>query len=1277
MESMPRFSSCASFLRLLLAALALPVTTCAQSPPKPLVTQAIDESKSVTLRGTTHPLARARSDQGVVPDSFAARRMFLMLNRSPEREAALRQFLVDVHSPGSANYHKWLTPAQFGELFGAADSDIQAAKSWLASHGFGVAGVTQGKSLMEFSGTAANVREAFHSEIHQYSINGEIHYANAAELTIPEALAPLVRGVSPINNFRLKPLVRSAGPASYSRSTGKVTPLFTNPNGSTDFFAIAPEDFATQYDVTPLYAAGINGAGQTIGIIGASNIDVSVVNAYRQLFGLANNPTQVVIDGGDPGIAPLPDSDIEAYLDVELSGGVAPNATVNLYISDGSEVTDAIVLAAIRAIEDNQASVLSVSLGSCEAALTSAGNQMWSGLWEQAAAQGQTVFVGSGDSGSAGCDFDGEQAATQGLGVNGIASTLWNVAVGGTDFYYANYASGPSSAAPFWNSTNDSRNGSLKGPLPEQPWDAPFGLNIFPNTESILAGGGGASSCMDSTTDASGQTVCVAGYAKPIWQTAPGVPNDGVRDVPDVSLFAALGSNLSGYAICTGTEDCVATSGSPAPVLLVGGTSASSPAMAGIMALVNQKFGRQGQATFTLYALARQQPSVFHDIAKGTNNVPCEQGTPDCSLDANGDGFYSLQEYAAGPGYNLASGLGSIDANALVANWNKTSFVLTATTLTLSPTSIVHGTPVTFTASVAASSGSGTPTGDVAITTTSGLPLQRNEAMPLANGTATEAVGFFPGGTYQVSAEYGGDGVFGPSLSAPVSLTVTSEPSSILFVVYGPTGLVVNNGAQASYGEQWVFSGEPFGMNGEQLYGLATGSMTFTDGTNVREVPINSQGVAGYSAGSLSVGTHAITLSYSGDASYQPSTAGPFTFTIAQGNPNIQISLVQPSVPVGGNLLVDVVLGTGFGTPPTGNVSVTLGTTTVSAPLVPANYSGGLPYAVATATFTNLQTAGSLTLSANYAGDTNWTSASASYPSAILVAASTRSASNTTLSVAPTSISRLQSTSFTATVQGASGTGPAPTGSVVFYVNGMALPGTLVQNGGATSVASSTISEPALAFSNGSNQVVAVYSGDAVYNPSTSAPATVSVNLSTFSFSLGTSRVVIPSGQSGTAPLILNAIDGFNMPLSLSCAPSSGSIGCTVNPSMPTVSGPTTATLTINAYSLSGATSLPLQKPRLPWLPAGVVAVYALVILLLALHRAPRRASARLQWVFGSCVFSLLLLIAGCGGGGGTIIPPPPPQQTKVPAPAGIYSILVSATANGTIYDAKLIVVVQ
>lgn len=241
MACMPRFSSCAFLLCLLVAGFTVPLIARAQpqNPASPLVTQAIDEAKRVTLPGTVHPLARASFDQGAVPDSFAANRMLLMLNRPPEREEALRQFMADVHRPGSAAFHKWLTPAQFGELFGPADSDIQAARSWLSFHGFRVAVTAQSKRFIEFSGTATNVREAFQSEIHEYNIRGEIHYANAVELTIPEAIAPIVRGVSPINNFRLRPLIRAVGAASYSRRAGKAAPLFTNPGGAQTFTRLA------------------------------------------------------------------------------------------------------------------------------------------------------------------------------------------------------------------------------------------------------------------------------------------------------------------------------------------------------------------------------------------------------------------------------------------------------------------------------------------------------------------------------------------------------------------------------------------------------------------------------------------------------------------------------------------------------------------------------------------------------------------------------------------------------------------------------------------------------------------------------------------------------------------------------------------------------------------------------------------------------------------------------------------------------------------------------
>lgn len=694
-------------------ALALPVT--GQNRSTRLVTQPIDEAKLVKLRGGVHPLAQSRYDRGAVPNAFPAERVLLLLNRPAEKESALQEFLRQVHQRGTANYHQWLTPQEFGERFGPENSDIQAAADWLSAQGFRVARVTNGKQFIEFSGTAGQLRNAFHTEIHQYDLEGETHYANASEPSIPAAFAPIVRGISALHDFRAKPYIHVAGRALYSRARNRATPLWTFPTrwaANPDFFPVAPEDFATQYDLGPLYQAGLDGTGQTIGIINESNVDISLVSAYEQLFGLGNNPTQVVIDGQDPG--QLGGLDVEAYLDVEVSASVAPKAAVNLYIADGSNLQDPLALAAIRAVEDNQAPVLSVSFGNCEPFLGNAGNQFWAALWEQAAAQGQTVLVASGDSGPAcGGGFPY---------VSGIASTPWNVAVGGTDFYYSDYATGGASAITLWNQTNDSTLGSLKAALPEQVWNDPFGLNAIPDPFARGEGGGGPSSCSTITTTGTSST-CASGYAKPIWQAGSGVPADGVRDLPDVSLFASNGANLSAYPICAFAGECAPGTDGQVEIALIGGTSASAPAMAGIMALVNQKYGRQGQANYSLYALGQQEPATFHDITLGSNSCHCPQGTVNCALNANGQ--YATTVYPAGPGYDLASGLGSVDASLLLNNWNSITFKATTTSLQLSSTSITHGMPITVTTSVAAGLGTGTPTGGVAILTDSPLPSNR------------------------------------------------------------------------------------------------------------------------------------------------------------------------------------------------------------------------------------------------------------------------------------------------------------------------------------------------------------------------------------------------------------------------------------------------------------------------------------------------------------------------------------------------------------------------
>ncbi|MGA6987479.1 MAG: protease pro-enzyme activation domain-containing protein [Terriglobales bacterium] len=374
-----------------LGPLCLMLTLCAFSPaqtsPASRITQPINDAVRVTLKGNVHPLAQAPFDLGTVPDSFPASRMVLLLRRSPEREAALQQFLQDAHRPGSPTFHQWLKPDQFGELYGLTDSEIATVSGWLQEHGFAVSRINRAKTAIEFSGTAGEVRSAFRTQIHAYLVNGKEHYANNADPQIPSALAQVIAGITPINDFRPKSYIKNPGKAVYDIGSKKFVADWTFPAGQ-DLLDLAPGDFALQYDLGPLYAAGITGSGITIGLIGASNVDPTVVATYRSFFGLPPNPLNVVIDGSDPGET---DAVVESYLDVELSGAVAPGATINLYTAADTSVQSGLYLAAQRAVDDDQASILSTSYGLCEQDLGSAGNQFWYSLWEQAAAQGQTL----------------------------------------------------------------------------------------------------------------------------------------------------------------------------------------------------------------------------------------------------------------------------------------------------------------------------------------------------------------------------------------------------------------------------------------------------------------------------------------------------------------------------------------------------------------------------------------------------------------------------------------------------------------------------------------------------------------------------------------------------------------------------------------------------------------------------------------------------------------------------------------------------------------------
>ena len=626
---------------------------------RPRITRPVDDTRFVRVPGTTHPLASEADVIGRASGDLPMDRMLLHLKSTPEQEAALEQLLAEQQDPQSANYHRWLSPEEFGEQFGVSQEDLDAIARWLEGHGFRVNEIARGRRSMEFSGTARQVENAFHTEIHHYIVDGVRHVANATDVAIPEALAEVVGGVASLHDFHARPLHHLIG--RYAAEPGRGAA--GSPAGQTDLnggsHALSPYDFATIYDVAPLWNQNYDGTGQSIAIVADTNVKLTDVTAFRSQFGLGANNVTVVLNGPDPGT--VAGEETEADLDMEWSGGVAKGAAVKLVVSSNTNTSDGITLSAQYIVNNRLAPVMSLSYGLCEAYM-GAGNALYGNLWSQAAAEGISVFVSTGDSGSAGCDVPesagskGQNTtapASGGFGVNGLASTPYNVAVGGTQF--------SDSTGTYWNTTNDAHTASAKGYIPEAVWNESSYTSAGAAANGLWAGSGGYSTV----------------YATPAWQTGAGVPTvDPVggghhRYLPDVSLS---GAGHDGYL--------VEIEGS---LYLVGGTSAGAPSMAGIMAILVQRAGSwQGNPNARFYPIAAQSPSAYHDITAGTNAVPCQGGSANCSAATKG-AVGVMNGFAATAGYDLATGLGSVDANALAIAWSSAPAGVTITSLSPNP----------------------------------------------------------------------------------------------------------------------------------------------------------------------------------------------------------------------------------------------------------------------------------------------------------------------------------------------------------------------------------------------------------------------------------------------------------------------------------------------------------------------------------------------------------------------------------------------------------------
>jgi hypothetical protein len=714
------------------------------SMASPRITQDVDDTIRTRLTGNLPLLARPEFDQGEAEESSLLTHGRLVLSRGAEQEKALDHYLADLHNKSSVNYHKWLTPEQFGKLYGPADSDMALLVAWLESQGLLVELVSPGRTNIAFSGTVRQIEKAFHTHIHNFIANDQRFSSNTEEPSVPSALSQVIRGISHLDTIRPRAMHTASRPGMLDPRTNRLTsvadllaqspgPQLTTGSAGAYSLYITASDAATIYDAPNEFngnfagSAQFEGFGVTIGIGGDAIIQSSTVGNYAAFTNGGSFPNIINVDG----VTSTADSD-EAYIDTELSEALAPRAGVDFYTS-----TD-LFSAIEKAINDNHVDIFSLSFGQCELGLTTATNAQVSAWWQQAAAQGIAVTVATGDNGSAGCDATTDSkgnnvaAASNALQVNGFASTPYNVAVGGTDFYALPAAFSTYVSTASGNPLPDFR--SVLKYIPESAWnDSTTANTLFeanvPLTGTqgnIVAGSGGASRCSSNTTTATAPGTCANGYVKPNWQQAIGVPADSARDLPDVSLMAGNGVDQAAWVVCTDdtftsggktfTANC-ANTGTGFAFSGFGGTSTSAPAFAGILALVQSKTNsRLGQAAQEIYELYNgpHGSSIFHDVTVGNNSVPCVSSSPDCLK--NQTGYLYESGYDTTTGYDLATGLGSVDVTELVNYWGSaTGTGNPSLTITPSATNIDASQPLTVTVSATGTASLGTPTGTVTL----------------------------------------------------------------------------------------------------------------------------------------------------------------------------------------------------------------------------------------------------------------------------------------------------------------------------------------------------------------------------------------------------------------------------------------------------------------------------------------------------------------------------------------------------------------------------------
>jgi hypothetical protein len=911
-----------------------------------------DLSVRGTLGGHRTAWSIPENDIGPVSPSTLIH-LQLLLTRDAGREAAFQQRLAGQQDTSSSMFHKWLTPAEIGAMYGPAPADIAAIREWLTSQGLQVELVAPSRVFVEFSGFASEVEDAFQTSLHLYQLPGmgsstkQSWRAPTTEPTIPVAFQPVVSAIEGLAEIPLEP----PHSVETNRASGP-SPRLTTPSGS---HSIAPADFATIYDLTPIYKAGINGSDVRIAIIGQSQVNPADISTYESIFGLPVKAANVVIptNGADPG-QQNNDYQSEATLDVERVIGTAPGAQPDLVVS--SEATGGNLTAISYNVQVLLDPIMTLSYISCEANVGKAITDFYVSLFSQGAAEGISAFVSAGDSGAAGCDAHNvAPPATQSLGVNAYCSSGFVTCVGGTEL---NDTANPHA---YWANTNNGNLGSALGYIPEGVWNDP---TTSSGTTIIDAGGGGESLYVP----------------KPAFQSGTGVPADGFRDTPDIS-FSASGAH-DGYAICylnSSVGPCTPNSqGGYTFDSNGGGTSASAPSMAGIAALLDQELGgRQGALNPLIYRLAnRVYNTAFHDVTQASSGVSnCTAVTPSlCNNSTPGQSGLTggLPGYLVSIGYDLATGWGSLDVANFI-NAALTAGAPTTTTLSGSSGNIAGTQPLTFSATVAATASATVPTGAVQFYV-NGVPS--GSLQPLsASGQATYSISSanLPNEADRVTATYNGDSTYEGSTSNTVSLNIdpagTATDSLVLTSSESSIDPTVSVTLTATF-------------SGKGSTSVPTALITLNGDSGFLRTysgPASSPLMEAYA--NLPAGLNSFVASYPGDSTYPATISAPLTISVTALKTTTTLS--GPSFTPSGSSIsllatVSGVLNAAI-TEATPNIQIFDGTSIIGSvkPAITVTAAGANTTTTAAATFSPTLSIGTHSITAVWPGDL-YTSASTS-----------------------------------------------------------------------------------------------------------------------------------------------------------------------------------------------------------------------------------------------------------------------------------------------------------